>query len=241
MDNWYECLVCTEPCADAVETDCTCHLLLCARCAKDIRECPTCRQEAVTFTASHAVRRIISSMPTPCPHCNTQSTFGDLKTHLKYCEARPIRCSKCEFTGLRHALVGHANDEHPDDIVAFFSKQLEAPNRNCIEPRQNQAGNMARLGDTGKFYCGKRLNGQCGCCNGNCGPNNGCNCVDCMRLDVEVRQLPPSTLVNRQGRVSQRLGRGFVCGIRDCTGPSNRCTGCRRLEEQASSRYSALL
>ncbi|KAK3100706.1 hypothetical protein FSP39_024049, partial [Pinctada imbricata] len=48
----------------------------------------------------------------------------------------------------------------------------------------NSAGALARKGETGKYYCGMRVL-SCGCCDGHCGPNNGCNCPPCQKLDKE--------------------------------------------------------
>ncbi|CAF4492688.1 unnamed protein product, partial [Rotaria sp. Silwood1] len=45
-----------------------------------------------------------------------------------------------------------------------------------IEGTQNKFHRYARLGTTGKYYCGGELDGsQCQCCNDRCGPSNGCN------------------------------------------------------------------
>ena len=77
---------------------------------------------------------------------------------------------------------------------------------------RNRRGDPVQLGTTGKYYCGKHLL-DCRCCDGNCGPTNGCNCADCMQLDVSSRHLPPGQLVNREGRVSRRSSNGhFYCG-----------------------------
>ena len=49
----------------------------------------------------------------------------------------------------------------------------------------NDHGDLAELGETGKYYCGrKNLIGRCVCCDGHCGPTNGENCDSCMKLDV---------------------------------------------------------
>ena len=42
-------------------------------------------------------------------------------------------------------------------------------------------------GDTGKYYCGMKLL-SCNCCDGHCGPNNGCNCGPCAQLDREEEE-----------------------------------------------------
>ncbi|XP_052796353.1 E3 ubiquitin-protein ligase HERC2-like isoform X2 [Mya arenaria] len=61
----------------------------------------------------------------------------------------------------------------------------------------NSAGVLAKKGGTGKYYCGMKLL-SCSCCDGHCGPNNGCNCGPCAALDreeeagkAESTQTPP--------------------------------------------------
>ncbi|XP_064637694.1 E3 ubiquitin-protein ligase HERC2-like isoform X2 [Lineus longissimus] len=51
----------------------------------------------------------------------------------------------------------------------------------------NAAGVLAKKGETGKYYCAMRVI-NCACCNGVCGPNNGCNCNHCQRLDREAQE-----------------------------------------------------
>lgn len=64
----------------------------------------------------------------------------------------------------------------------------------------------AREGPNGKFYCGKELDGpKCSCCNGFCGPTNGCNCSNCMKLDVSSKDLPKGTLLNSDGGITSYL------------------------------------
>ena len=56
------------------------------------------------------------------------------------------------------------------------------------------------IGDANKYYCGKNVDTCKSCCNGNCGPTNGCNCRACMLIDVTKRMLKPGFLVNSKGR-----------------------------------------
>nr|XP_022328228.1 E3 ubiquitin-protein ligase HERC2-like isoform X2 [Crassostrea virginica] len=51
----------------------------------------------------------------------------------------------------------------------------------------NTAGVLARKGETGKYYCGMKVL-TCSCCDGHCGPDNGCNCLPCQKLDQEEEQ-----------------------------------------------------
>lgn len=118
-----------------------------------------------------------------------------------------------------------------------------------IDATENHLGKRAKLGKTGKFYCGERLNGYCYCCDGNCGPGSGCNCVACMRLDIDARELPRNYLVNSQGRTARRNADGTVyCGayvlegVPDCDGycgPNSgpQCQACEVLQAQWDTRY----
>ena len=121
-----------------------------------------------------------------------------------------------------------------------------------ISQSQNRFGRLARLGNNGKFYCGGNLDGpKCNCCNGKCGPTNGCNCSACMSLDVEKRNLSHSWLVNCEGapaRCSSQNPGTFYCGrlvmkhdIRTdgYCGPNNgpQCSACEKLNMQVKRRY----
>ncbi|CAB3255423.1 unnamed protein product [Arctia plantaginis] len=48
----------------------------------------------------------------------------------------------------------------------------------------NSAGVTAKLGDSGKYYCGLRIL-TCTCCDGLCGPHSGCACPPCAALSTE--------------------------------------------------------
>jgi hypothetical protein len=57
------------------------------------------------------------------------------------------------------------------------------------------------IGTTGKYYCQDSLGIKCECCDGNCGPTNGDNCIDCMELDIKMRNLPKGYLLNSEGSI----------------------------------------
>ncbi|KAJ8985747.1 hypothetical protein NQ317_014400 [Molorchus minor] len=48
----------------------------------------------------------------------------------------------------------------------------------------NSAGVTAKQGEYGKYYCGQQVL-TCTCCDGICGPQSGCNCQPCQKLDAE--------------------------------------------------------
>ncbi|XP_022131000.2 probable E3 ubiquitin-protein ligase HERC2 [Pieris rapae] len=60
----------------------------------------------------------------------------------------------------------------------------------------NGAGITAKLGDSGKYYCGLRIL-SCTCCDGLCGPHSGCACPPCTALssEEELRASIQSKLV----------------------------------------------
>ena len=104
----------------------------------------------------------------------------------------------------------------------------------------NRRGAQVTLAENNKFYCGEPLL-DCRCCDGRCGPSSGCNCPDCMLLDVAARGLPRGHLVNRDGEISQRAANGhYYCGKTvsgglgapfSCAAVGERqCRACRSLE-----------
>ena len=118
---------------------------------------------------------------------------------------------------------------------------------------RNDQGRKARLGDSGKYYCGGPLETDCMCCNGYCGPDNGCNCKYCMKLDIAVRALPKGYLVNRDGAACRKgtsgnfyCGRKVLIGVAFCDGycgPTNgpSCVSCNTINQQVKDRYLKLI
>lgn len=118
----------------------------------------------------------------------------------------------------------------------------------------NGSGRKAKNGSSGKYYCGGRLQGRdCSCCDGYCGPDNGCNCESCMKLDIKSRVLQKGYLVNKEGRMARKGETGiFYCGskvligVTSCDGycgPTNgpNCGPCKLLTTQSADRYAKLL
>ena len=110
-------------------------------------------------------------------------------------------------------------------------------------------------GPNGKHYCGKRMRKEndekvCDCCDGNCGPSNGCNCLACMEQDIWSRDLPRSSLVNRDGRVATRspetgkfyCNRSSIYDRSSCNKEDN-CYACSVLDKMTKpgGYYSSLL
>ena len=133
---------------------------------------------------------------------------------------------------------------------------LHSVSKISIERKINQKGSNARLGSTGKYYCGEPLDYHwCECCNGYCGLADGCNCSSCMKLDLISKNLPRGWLINREGFQSRKGKTGlFYCGRRVLVGtpycdgycgPSDgpNCFSCKQLDWMTSynGRYNNLI
>ena len=105
----------------------------------------------------------------------------------------------------KEEVVKHTRLAHEDKIDEIIF-DLYANPPGLFDPKKvinkrlvyfNLIGKLAQLGTTGKFYCGGKLDVmKCTCCNGSCGPGNGCNCSECMKLDLLRLGLPKGYLVN---------------------------------------------
>jgi hypothetical protein len=248
IDDQLACKVCYELTVDILETVC-CHQLLCASCIACLTSCPVCRNPRLAANTNVVIKRMVGSLPATC-ECGYVTTREGLKPHeASSCPIKQFTCSvaSCAYSGRLSEFLTHVIAQHPQETIKAFTSAPSNEPRDCIGRRGN-----ARLGSNGKYYCGQRLNGSCTCCNGFCGPTNGCNCEACMRLDIEARALPPLHLVNKEGRTSRPNGGFWYCGAKvlsasiSCDGwcgPSNgpQCRVCELLQRQVSSRYSSLV
>jgi len=106
---------------------------------------------------------------------------------------------------------------------------------------KNSEGRVAVLGTSGKYYC-KTAKLNCDCCDGNCGPDDGCNCKSCQALDISLAGFIP----NRAGYPCKQGANGkFYCfrGGKFCEccfpqcGPDegHNCPDCSYMDLQFSS------
>lgn len=270
-----KCPVCWNIAQDPVESSC-CHHIFCSNCSSQLdRFCAVCRQPTI-YTPSVFARRITENVPCKCIHCQKDFTRGTVKEHEVLCGYVDCPAPNCHFkvlvsvlsyTGCKFLLyllqdikekfLSHLFENHKDIVLKnynrLFSIQPQAVFEDPVITKQNASGRTARLGSSSKYYCGGSLNQRCVCCNGYCGPTNGCNCVDCMKLDVDSRRLPKGYLVNKEGAVARQGSTGiFYCG-RKVMQPSNLCDGycgptngpncssCIILDSFKSNRYASLL
>jgi len=92
----------------------------------------------------------------------------------------------CFFKGKQDLFLAHIIESHKEEVERKFQKSLEN-DFDRIAPTKNEKGFIARIGLTGIYYCGNPLGLRCGCCNGYCGPDNGCCCLFCMKLTLRAR------------------------------------------------------
>ena len=211
--NHLKCTVCNEFCDEAVECI-TCSTLFCKKCLIN-NTCTKCRKIS-TFRDSLLANKLISTIPTTCKYCGASSV---LKSHTAVCPKKPISCNapNCGFKGTVEQFQIHLNESHIDDIIKSYDKKNKIPvsKRDLFAPLSNKKNIRASRGESGKFYCAKKNDIKCvlkNCCDGNCGPDNGCNCTACIQLDKEFYQLEKNQMLNKMGVVCQLVNNSFYCG-----------------------------
>lgn len=110
---------------------------------------------------------------------------------------------ECKYEGKKDDFLKHIVEKHEKKIVQMFDFQITKDsqeetktnvdgqikgnvnfNFDRVGIMKNDKGREAKLGENGKYFCGGILGTNCMCCNGYCGPSNGCNCSSCMKLDI---------------------------------------------------------
>ncbi|PAA51533.1 hypothetical protein BOX15_Mlig003331g1 [Macrostomum lignano] len=272
------CHKCSDLATDAVDTLC-CHVLLCQACLDLLEKvCPDCGRSC-SGSPNHLARRLIGCQPWRCRHCGAEGSRSDEADHRRLCPAQPRQCPApgCQFAGAPDEFLAHLTERHAAQLLRksalLFSARAAPERQGTVQPLSSRRLRMPGLmfsaaglsrdpsrqptSHTGKNYCVRPLNGPaCDCCDGICGPNNGCNCCDCMRADLATFGLRPGehALVNREGviaRVGQETGR-FYCGRPNMAhdpatdgfcGPNNgnNCHACHQLDRQAQGRYADIV
>ncbi|CAG9321230.1 unnamed protein product [Blepharisma stoltei] len=254
MENFiehFQCSICIEICSKAVESSC-CASIFCEECTPSLQSCPNCRFKHPQFHPNKALRRIIGFLPWTCEFCEYRTENNNSEDHLKKCIKVPALCKYCSASFIRQNLLDHYIDAHQNEIIKDFDKKSENNTQTedkRIEDQVNAKGRIAKIGRTGKFYCGGNLGASCVCCNGFCGPNSGCNCASCMTLDIQARRLPKGYLVNSKGMIAKigttgkiYCGCQVMKGVPHCDGwcgPNDgpNCGACQALERNWNGRY----
>ena len=235
IEDSLNCFYCFEILVNPIETLC-CFNTCCEEHASLFTECPICRNYPLKFSPSVQLRKIIGNLHFVCQYCSYNTTRGEYTVHDKKCLEKPITCNVCEAKVPKSKSLAHVATNHPQEILAvYFGKAQAQEERKSVERDCINLSVRARIGKTGKYYCGKRLDPPCDCCDGFCGRSSGCNCVDCMKLDVLARNLPKGYLVNSFGNICTKSKNGKVyclCLMKNnkrC-GENYQCEDCLRIE-----------
>ena len=167
-------------------------------------------------------RTLINQIELKCKLCSEKYILEQEQKHFKLqCSYfHKIKCNYCEAEFKKEEIVKHTRMAHEDKIDEIIFELYNNPPPlhdptlviNKKKTYLTQIGKAPKLGTTGKFYCGSKLEPpKCSCCNGYCGPTNGENCFECMKLDMMRFGLSKGYLVNSEGRVCWREGAGFAC------------------------------
>ena len=251
-EDFLVCPICLEVVTDAVESSC-CTVLFCEKCVSSINSCPTCRALSFSVKPNLFARKMANSVSIQCDYCNSTITKGDLEDHKLLC-SESVKCCTyncCTFRGKTGEFLLHLQNNHQKDLISVFTRETtltkDSPPRDPIASRLNSKQRTARLGVKGKYYCKGRTNCK-NCCDGRCGPTDGCNCGACMELDIESRKLPKNYWVNRSGATCRRSSETnkVYCGRKTdlphsdgYCGPTNgpQCRSCRIIESQLAKGF----
>lgn len=224
MDNMKDnlsCPICLDYCRNAVECA-ECHNLFCKECSSSLKVCPLCRK-VTFFNDSHFARRMIEGLPAKCRFCRLDTTIGNLQRHLDLCEKAIIKCPYCHLDIEKMKIMDHFAIKHKKEYLEKLNKCIqlftETENSQISTSSSYKDDILVKrfqiFGSNGKHYCKGALDAcpvACQCCFRTCAPN-GCNCAECMKLDLKSRNLPKGWLVNPEGCAAQKLMNGiFYCG-----------------------------
>lgn len=266
----FRCPICFEFASGAVSVKC-CSQVFCKECILSVplpRYCPMCRssEREVKFSDAVAIQRALDQRLVECPNkCSIPKLcYGDLKAHCaSSCLKRKVSCPSRECNWApdsADALPQHIASAHADILIAravhlFEARPVPEPERDHRVEAIRTSSRLSRLGESGMRYCGGPLPSPCGCCNGKCGPTNGCACAECMAIETRVRKLPRGWLVNKKGASCRKGTTGrYYCGrkhsslsnVEGCDGwcgatDGPQCTDCAIIQKLASRWYSELL
>ena len=200
-----------------------CGQIICKECFKEKikskkdSSCPHCQAPLAQIIPNAFAKRLIGDLVIKCPNlCGEEYTVLNSRKHKQICPLRQIQCVDCKNSIVLTKFEEHIWSEHLKSALQrfdadFMKKERLSRVKKCdrIAKAGNAHGNYSQIGMKGKFYCGMRIEAcdEDGCCDGHCGPTNGCNCRACQFIDVEARNLPPGFLVNRNGH-SCRFSKG---------------------------------
>lgn len=223
-------------------------------------ECPDCKEQStIGNLPDHRKKCIKVTVFCRFPKCEYTSKREDYHSHLVEAHLHDL----AELYGTEESTEKGTLDA--SSLLSSSKLKLSSSSSSStsntlpksttiLDPiafQKNSRGNTAKLGESGSFYCGGKLEGSCNCCDGNCGPTNGCCCKSCMKLNIAARKLEPGYYVNKEGAVCKLVGKTVYCGRYfkkvsfghdgHC-GPNNgpQCEPCKILQNHLSIRYAGV-
>lgn len=251
----FSCSICLQTCTDAVEAPC-CTQLFCEHCVASLKQCPVCRKSPFQVIPNTALRRMINNLKMECTNCKVVLQRREELDHSFICPGKTHQCPApdCEYSGVTeefglHILKCHRGHFFKNIKSIFEEAEVDMSDKKVLK---NDQGRAVRFSErSGKPYCSGPMH-LCGCrhlystspCyNEICGPNSGCNCTSCMKLDIKIKGLPPGVLVNNIGRVAVRDENGhFFCrtssgGNPICGTNGLGCDSCKKLDFATNKDY----
>ena len=211
MENIIEilkCRVCGNIAENAVESVC-CADIFCEKCSKILINCQNCGVFA-KFVQNIPVQKITENILQPCVFCKNEYLRKNMSKHYLDCPLATHDCLICSSSIYSKDITQHLLENHEEIIFKnFFSENV---NDTFLTTKINKLGREAKFGINGKYYCEGPIDYPCGCCNGVCGPLEGCNCTACLKLDIEQRNLPNGFFVNKTGAICKSTNIGIYCG-----------------------------
>ena len=167
-----KCCICLEFARDPVETNC-CQRIMCKTCMDKLSNmCPICRKKC-TYSSSMVTKRMINHLDYECEYCTEKMKMGELKSHMLKCERFQLKCPCCSEKMEKNKLMNHMACNHCVELMRNMNKIIEnfelknigRNERVSIDTLTNSQLRVAKLGKTGKYYCGTGLYGpRCACC-----------------------------------------------------------------------------
>jgi len=130
-----------------------------------------------------------------CKNCKKKfMNKKDLDNHIKECKLHT--CKICKEKMYSEIFLNHLK-EHKEELDIL----IDSLNKNY---------NKTYLGSNGLYYCNKKTNLNCGCCDGICHLGS-CFCIDCMNKNKEFKNLNKKYLINKSGKASKYKKNSFYC------------------------------
>ena len=259
---YLNCIACHGLCVDPYEFTCG-HGLICEDCIEFVDFCPKCNVKT-NLKKSIYINMTINKISVKCEFChNFVSDFERVRTHTLNCLKREFECNEagCKYKSKKQDFLKHISENHTKELITHFITERKDSETFLMNDKNNDLGNNAKIGENGKYYCEQefmldldekssdqesdqkppnshrklcRLNGKYNCCS-------------CMKLDLEIRNLPKGFLVNGDGIIAQYQEKfeTFICGkelLDDCTSRCSYrrlCDACKTLNK-VKKLYSQL-